>query len=145
VYTSPMVKRLAVVLAVVAVVAALLVARRWRTGRAMVDSRSAQGTGVDYRLSPMNAAFEAPDGGTPCETAYNALHAIDEGSRGTGMSVPWTTFPDRPTFLARCMALQPQEQECMQPRYAAQNHPVCDPIQNKFEKNNPLWGDGGPR
>ena len=47
------------------------------------------------RLSPMLAGFDAPDGGTACETSYNAYAAIDEAAKKTGMHVPWTTLPER--------------------------------------------------
>jgi hypothetical protein len=135
-------KRIAVTLAVLVVIAALILARRARVSGQMahgVQGESEKGTGVDFRLSPMIAGFDAPDGGTPCETAYNGFSAVDEGAKKSGMHVPWTTFPDRASFLARCGALPPQEQLCAQLRYAAQNHPVCDPIQKDYDKHNPLW------
>jgi hypothetical protein len=136
-------KRLAVVLAVLGIAAALIVMRRLRTGSPSGPAgghESVQGSGIDYRLSPLIAAFNAPDGGTPCETAYLAFSAVDEGAKKSGsMHVPWTTFPDKATFTARCEALPPQEQLCAQPRYMAQNHPVCDPIQKDYDKHSPFW------
>jgi hypothetical protein len=133
--------RIAVVLAVLVVVGGLVALRRYRmrTGGEAGHAESAQGTGVDFRLSPMLAGFDAPDGGTACETSYNAYAAIDEAAKKTGMHVPWTTLPERSAFLARCAALPQQEQDCFQPRYAAHNHPVCDPILSKYEKHNPMW------
>jgi hypothetical protein len=132
--------RLVAVFVILAAVGGLLYLRHRRLARPSASEPGGAGnTGVDFRLSPMLAGFSAPDGGTPCETAYNALSATDDAARGTGMAVPWTRLPDRDTFLARCAALPPQEQECMQPRYAASHHPACDPILGKYEKDNPLW------
>jgi len=126
---------------VVAIVAAILGAR-WRRVHAAGGpvASGAAPAGVDFAQKPVAAVFEAPEGATPCETAYNAVRAIDEASRARNNSTPWTSLPDRDTFIARCTALPVQEQQCYQPRYAAQNHPTCDPIFKKYAKNNPLWG-----
>ncbi len=133
-------KRLVAALVVIAVVAAILVLR-WRRVHTLGTPSAAGGSpaGVDHALSPFESAFDAPDGGTPCETAYNAYRALDERAKEIGKHPPWTAFPDRNTFLARCGALPPQEQQCYQPRYAAQNHPVCDPVFKKYLQHNPLW------
>jgi hypothetical protein len=92
-------------------------------------------------MTPVNAAYSAPDGGTPCETAYNAYVAIDDAAKQMGGSVPWTKLPDQPTFLARCAKLPAQEQECLQPRYHARHHDVCDPITKNYDKKNPVLSD----
>jgi hypothetical protein len=133
-------KRVALALAALAIVA-LIVGARWRRvhGRGGVSVPATAAPGVDYAMSPFAAAFDAPEGATPCETAYNAFHAIDDASRARNKSTPWSSLPERDTFLARCAALPPQEQQCYQPRYSAANHPICDPIIRKYEKNNPLW------
>jgi hypothetical protein len=136
-----MAKRFAFVVAALVLVVGLIVARRMRLGRAAhpAAGESEKGNGVDFRLSPLTAGMDAPDGGTPCETAFLALSATDQAAKKSGFHVPWTTLPDRATFLARCNALPVQEQLCAQPRYAAQNHPVCDPIQKDYDKRSPLW------
>jgi hypothetical protein len=101
-----------------------------------------QPEGVDYRMAPLAAAYDAPDGATPCETAYNAFRAMDDVAKQRGVGgVPWGTLPDRATFLARCDRLTPQEQECAQPRYQARHHKECDPIANRWENKNPLFQD----
>ncbi len=133
-------KLIAGVLVVLATVGAIL-GLRWRRVHAAagVSAASTGAAGVDYALLPVSGAFDAPQGATACETAYNAVRAIDEASRARGSHTPWSSLPDRDTFLARCAALPPQEQQCYQPRYAAENHPTCDPIFKKYAKNNPLW------
>jgi hypothetical protein len=128
------------VLIALALVGAILGAR-WRRlhGAGGVVAASTGVAGADYAPLPVDAVFDAPLGATPCETAYNAVHAIDEAARAGNKATPWTSLPDRATFLARCAALPPDEQQCYQPRYAAENHPTCDPIFRKYAKNNPLW------
>ena len=133
-------RRLAAVLVVLGIVLAVLGARWRRVHSVAPAAQQGPGEGLDFALSPFAAGFDAPAGATPCETAYNALHAIDDKARSMGKTTPWSTLPDRESLLARCNALPPQEQQCYQPRYAAQNHPVCDPIFRKYKKNNPLWG-----
>lgn len=108
-------------------------ARRSRTtSPGTASGGPAAPVGVDYRLSTLEAALHAPDGATPCETAYNALTALDVAARQTDQPRPWKTLADRPTFLGRCAALPQQEQLCLGPRYQAQNHGACDPIIDRY-------------
>src|SRR5262249_45167007 len=52
---------------------------------------------------------------------------------------PWVELPDRAGFLARCGSLSQQEQLCLQPRYQAQKHDVCDPLLEGVKKRNLLY------
>jgi hypothetical protein len=137
-------KRIVGVLLVLLIVLAL-VGARWRRAHGQAAQAAASpassAAGVDFALQPISGVFDAPQGATPCETAYNAVSAVDQASRARNRTTPWDVLPDRDTFLARCAALPPQEQQCYQPRYSAENHPTCDPIFKKYAKNNPLWGN----
>ena len=120
---------------VAAAVTALLVARHKRSPGAAPSEHAA---GVDYEMTPLLAMYKAPEGGTPCETAYNAFRAFDDASKGTNRGAPWVSLPDQSTFLERCNVLPRQDQECLQPRYAAKHHDLCDPVQNRIRNDKSL-------
>jgi hypothetical protein len=115
------------IVAVVVIVGAALAFVVWQHRRAGGAGSNEPGNkAIDYGLAPLLSAYHAPEGATPCETAYNALDALDRASRQRGAPTPWTTLPDRATFLQRCGALPPLDQQCLQPRYAAAHHDPCD-------------------
>jgi hypothetical protein len=94
---------------------------------------------VERELAPLAAMMKAPDGTTPCETAFNAFSAYDTMAKSQGNPRPWVELPDRAGFLARCGSLSQQEQQCLQPRYQAQHHDVCDPLLEGVKKRNVLY------
>jgi len=94
---------------------------------------------VEHDLAPLTAMMKAPDGATPCETAFNAFTAYDTTAKAQGSPRPWLELPDHAGFLARCGALSQKEQQCLQPRYQAQHHDVCDPLQEGIKKRNVLY------
>jgi hypothetical protein len=100
------------------------------------DSHAA---GVEYRLAPLVEMSEAPEGATPCETVWNAFKAFDDASKVQNGKTPYGVLPDKATLIARCQALPEQEQKCLEPRYFAKNHPICDPIAAKYKDTNPLF------
>ena len=128
--------RLVVAMLILGAMAALLVARRSRSRRAI---SAADPHGIDYRLGPLAAAMHAPDGSTPCETAYNALAAIDDVARQRGQASPWKQLVDRATFLTRCAALPEQDQQCLGPRYQASHHDVCDRVTERYAGDSTLF------
>ena len=125
--------------AVVVVVAAALAIVVWQRKRATRASGEVANKALDYRLSPVLSAYQAPEGSTPCETAYNACAALDRGAKERGGPTPWTALPDRATFLTRCAALPAQEQQCLQPRYAAEHHDPCEAAVRRIRKTNAVF------
>jgi hypothetical protein len=94
---------------------------------------------IEHELAPLTAMMKAPDGATPCETAFNAFSAYDTTAKGQGASRPWVELPDRAGFLARCTTLSQSEQQCLQPRYQAHHHDVCDPLLEDIKKRDVLY------
>lgn len=79
----------------------------------------------DDRVAPMTAAFEAKEGATQCESAWNALVALDQASAKAGMPPPWEKLPPRATFEETCNRLTPEQQWCFVPKHQA-DHKRCD-------------------
>lgn len=81
--------------------------------------------GLEYATAPLDALYRAPEGKTPCESAYNAYHAEQEVSAQHGVPSHFTKLADRATFLARCQTLPPAAQPCTIPRYNADHASEC--------------------
>lgn len=81
----------------------------------------------DDRVAPMTAAFEAKEGATQCESAWNALVALDQASVKAGMPPPWEKLPARATFEETCNRLSAEQQWCFVPKHQA-DHKRCDPV-----------------
>src|SRR5262245_52998062 len=94
---------------------------------------------LERELEPLTAMLKAPDGATPCETVFIAFSAFDEKARAGGIARPWVELPDRASFLQRCATLSQQEQLCMQPRYQARAHELCDPLVAQVKARNVLY------
>jgi hypothetical protein len=142
-------KRLAVALVLLAVAVAAVLLLRSRQRRVQ-RGPSEHAEGIDYAMSPVLAMFKAPEGSTPCETAYNAFHAFEVAQQHKGGGdAPWGALPERSVFLARCATLPEQEQLCFQPRYLARHHAECDPLVEHVDpRHHPLFAPvqdaGGP-
>ncbi len=78
---------------------------------------------VEAKMAPIAARFDAPQGKTPCETAYNGFQAFLEAD-ANGHN---TTFalPSREVFLQRCSALKQDEQLCLGAAYQARHREQC--------------------
>lgn len=124
------------VLVVAAAVAVVLL--RSRHAQAPTTA-SPHGAGIDFRMAPLEAAMHAPDGSTPCESAYNSLAALDAKAREQGQRTPWKRLADRDAFLARCAELPAQDQQCLAARYQAHHHDVCDPILARYGGDDALF------
>ena len=89
---------------------------------------SSSGSGMELVFM---AAMNAPEGSTPCDSAYNALLAFQAKLRdlkgpeaGASMRPP----PERAQFLASCTKLPDTDQPCMIPKYQVSHHEQCDPV-----------------
>jgi hypothetical protein len=87
---------------------------------------------IDNRFTPLRALLKAPEGSTPCETAYNGFKAFDDSPNPAGLPRPFGKLPDRDMFLKRCRALSTPEQLCLQPRYSVQHQQECNAILPKI-------------
>ena len=69
--------------------------------------------------------MNAPEGATPCETAYAAIDAEQQAAklRGTKSIFEWVA--PKPDFLTNCQALTPGQQKCMVPHYRRAHDEEC--------------------
>jgi hypothetical protein len=125
-------RKLVVVAAIVAAGAtagAVVVVRGRGGGRHHVhaDTTSVHAGGFDQTDTAvsMQAMLNAPDGATPCETAYAAIEAEQQATklRGTKSIFEWVA--PRPDFLASCQALTETQQRCMSVRYKRAHADEC--------------------
>jgi len=91
---------------------------------------------IDERYSPAIAMLKAPEGKTPCETAYNAYHAFDTAPDPYHIPRPWGKLPPKDVFIARCEAQPREVQLCLQPRYSTRNTSACEaPLKRVYASN----------
>ena len=90
-------------------------------------SASGHGAGIDHAMSAVVALYHAPQGATPCETAYNAFkNSQDVAGKENVTPVVFKLAP-RDQFIATCSGLGPESQKCMVPIYLAEHRPECKP------------------
>ncbi len=86
---------------------------------------SSHGAAMDDAYASVLAMYDAPEGGTPCETAHNAFAAEADKARSLGRESHFAFLADRPAFLVGCQALAPEAQRCLAPRYQARHRAGC--------------------
>jgi hypothetical protein len=89
------------------------------------SQESAHGAGIDRSMAAVLALQNAPEGATPCETAYNAYKASKDVSDTQGVKAVVLSLAPRDEFLARCAALPPDTQACLAPRYMSKHRADC--------------------
>jgi hypothetical protein len=125
-------KKAQLVLAVVIVgVAAFLVIPRKQPARvpspsASVSSRpSDHGEGIDRAFASALALYDAPEGATPCESAYNAFQNSIDVAKQQHLKPLVLSLAPREEFLARCVELPSSAQQCLVPRYRRDHDDEC--------------------
>lgn len=124
-------RKLVVAAALVAAgaVAAVLVVRGRGGSKHHVhaDTTSVHAGGIDQADTAVSleAMMNAPEGGTPCETAYAAIEAEQQAVklRGTKSIFEWVA--PKADFLASCQELTPAQQKCMALRYRRDHDDEC--------------------
>jgi hypothetical protein len=86
---------------------------------------SEHGAGIDHAMAAVLAMQNAPEGATPCETAYNAFKASKDVSDTRDVKAVVLRLAPRDEFLTRCADLPPQTQLCLAPRYMWQHRTEC--------------------
>ncbi len=91
------------------------------------DTASVHATGIDEADTSVSimAMMHAPEGATPCETAYLALAAEQEAARLHGGTSMFDWIAPKPEFLAACQTLSVEAQQCMMPRYRGEHDDAC--------------------
>jgi hypothetical protein len=82
--------------------------------------------GVQRGLAPVQAMMNAPEGKTPCETAYNAIEAEQKTARDKGLPSVFRKVAPRDRFLQLCASLPEGAQRCFVPRYASMHRDECN-------------------
>ena len=122
------------VAAVIVAAAVLLVLRRNRPPAPSspppppapsTGQESAHGAGIDQSMAAVLALQNAPEGATPCETAYNAFKASKDVSDTEGVKAVVLRLAPRDEFLARCAQLPATTQACLTPRYMWKHRADC--------------------
>ncbi|HZS37791.1 MAG TPA: hypothetical protein VFF06_13230 [Polyangia bacterium] len=86
---------------------------------------SAHGSGIDNAMAAATALYDAPDGTTPCETAYNAFAHSEDVAKNAHVTAVVLRLAPRDEFLARCGALPPATQQCLAPKYLRGHREEC--------------------
>ncbi|HEX8795744.1 MAG TPA: hypothetical protein VF765_32565 [Polyangiaceae bacterium] len=98
---------------------------RKREQHAAPVTSSGHGAGIDHAMGAVVALYHAPEGSTPCETAYNAFKASQDIATQKNLTPVVIKLAPRDQFLATCGALPPPTQQCMVPIYLAEHRPEC--------------------
>jgi hypothetical protein len=115
------------VLAIAAAIVIFVVTHGRGKHHAHADTTSVHAGGLDRTDTAvsMEAMMTAPEGATPCETAYAAIEAEQQAVklRGTKSIFEWVA--PKPDFLTSCQALTPGQQKCMALRYRRAHDEEC--------------------
>lgn len=106
--------------------AAAVVLSRTRTPpHTPVPTQNPHGEGMDRAMVALKAMYEAPEGKTPCETAYNAFKASKDVADAEHARPLVLSLAPRDDFFTRCNALTPAEQLCLAPSYSMRHRDQC--------------------
>lgn len=86
---------------------------------------SAHGNGIDKAMSSINALYDAPEGKSPCESAFIAFKASDDLAKTENVKSAVLRLAPRDEFLARCSGLPEATQRCLVPKYLRGHHEEC--------------------
>ncbi|HTQ45300.1 MAG TPA: hypothetical protein VMI75_21225 [Polyangiaceae bacterium] len=90
-----------------------------------VASISEHGAGMDHAMGAFVALYHAPEGSTPCESAYNAFkYSLDVSTQKQLTPVVLKLAP-RDQFLATCGSLPAPTQQCLVPLYLSEHRDAC--------------------
>jgi hypothetical protein len=90
------------------------------------SAESEHGVGMDRAMAAELAMYNAPEGSTPCESAYNALKASQDLSTQQHVTPVVLRLAPRDEFLQRCASLPGAAQSCLAPRYLSKHRAECD-------------------
>ena len=101
------------------------IARRPSPSHPHAAPSSTHASGIDHEMAAALAMYKAPEGSTPCETAYNAFEASKDVSDKEGVTPVVLRLSPHDDFVQRCEALPPATQKCLAPTYVARHRPDC--------------------
>jgi hypothetical protein len=80
---------------------------------------------IDDSYSTVTAMYKAPEGATPCESAYNAIAAEQDAAQATKHESIFKFVAAKDEFSRVCQALPAASQACLVPRYQARHRVEC--------------------
>jgi hypothetical protein len=83
------------------------------------------GAAMDQAMGAVVALYHAPEGATPCETAYNAFKASLDLSTLKQLTPVVLKLAPRDQFLATCSTLPPASQQCLVPMHFSEHRTEC--------------------
>jgi hypothetical protein len=95
--------------------------------------------GLARATSPIVAMFHAPEGKTPCESAYNAFKVAKDAADEQGLPSPFVKLSKREDFLAACAKLPEGAQKCLVPKYDAHHNEECQHARPSSESLKALY------
>lgn len=102
----------------------------------------AQGThsaSIDNSYATVLAMYNAPEGATPCESAYNVVAAEQAAAKTMKRESIFKFVAAKDVFFTLCQALPAASQHCLVPRYEARNHEACQSAKAPAEQVNKLF------
>jgi hypothetical protein len=96
-------------------------------------TESDHGTGIDHSFAGFLALDHAPEGKTPCETAYNAYKASLDAAEAAQARSLVLHLAARDEFLNLCAAFPENEQRCLTPKYLREHRDACPPMTDATE------------
>ena len=95
--------------------------------------------GLEFATSPLTAMYKAPEGKTPCETAFNAYQAAEDTAKQLKLTSPFLHLAPHDEFLTHCNALTPAQQICLGPKYKASHQEECAKVLPSVEVRNQMF------
>lgn len=117
--------KLVVAALVVGAAAFLLLRPKPKPPQRPTAPESAHGMGMDHAMGAVLAMQRAPEGKTPCESAYNAFKASYDFSKQNDVKAVVLQVAPRDEFLAKCAELPPPVQTCLVPSYITHHRDEC--------------------
>src|SRR5262245_33911781 len=79
-------------------------------------------------LEAQQAMLAAPEGATPCESAWNAIQAEQAVAKAKGVPSFFVKVAPKDEFLRLCNSLPAASQPCMVPKYATFHRAECQTL-----------------
>lgn len=95
--------------------------------------------GIDNSYATVLAMYQAPEGATPCESAYNSVVAEQAAATTMKRESIFRFVAPKDVFFKLCQALPPASQQCLIPRYEARNREACRTAAASSEQIKPMY------
>ncbi len=97
------------------------------------------GSGIDRARAPVLAMLRAPEGTSPCDSAYIAFTTEQTTATAEGKPSMFKWVAGRDEFMTRCQELPEGVQRCLVPRYERRHVAECEPLKPAPEMRDKLF------